>query len=523
MNPTSNLPGLTFALTLGLGALSLHAVDWPQYRGPFHDGSTTDAIRTNWSVQPPRVLWRRALEPGWSSPMVVGQRLYTQIQRTTAAGKREFCVALSAVTGQELWARDLDRAQYSDLAGYDDAFDGPRSTPSVDGAFVYVLTSYLKLYCLRADTGQQVWRRDFLAEFPGTSVIGWENAGSPLVIGDHLYLNANTSPQRLTAVRKSDGQTVWRQHDYGMTHATPVYAELAGVPQILFLTVNGLVSTDPGSGAELWRHAFTPAPTSTAATPVVFGNGVYSSAAYGKGAWFARVTKNGAAFSVNSTEFKAGSSYMNHWATPVAYQGFQYGIVERSGRSLACLDLTTRNNRWSTPNVGSGTVGFGSVIRADQVLLVLTEAGELVLVQPNPAAYTELGRFPALTRPDTEIQPLCWNHPTVVNGVVYARGSLEITALEVAPPRVPLPPLRLGATLTGTGGLSLRVTGVGAGLPADAAGRLAVERVQELPGVPGGWQRVPATFVVREGGLEAELETSPDAAYFRVLSDGGAQ
>ena len=158
------------------------AADWPQYRGPNHDGSSSEILRTDWAKTPPKVVWKKSISPAWSSITVSGGRAFTQVNRAVSGQKQELCVALNADTGAELWATALDKAAYPDAGT--GSTDGPRSTPSVDSDRVYVLTSYLRLFCLRADNGTVVWSRDFIAEFPGTAVIDWQNAASPLVIGD---------------------------------------------------------------------------------------------------------------------------------------------------------------------------------------------------------------------------------------------------------------------------------------------------------------------------------------------------
>ena len=159
----------------------------------------------------------------------------------------------------------------------------------MDGDRVYVLTSYLRLYCLRTDTGAVIWSRDFPAEL-GSIVISWENAASPLIVGDLILLNCNAVNQRLIAIRKSYGSTAWAKENDEMTHSTPVFSNLGGVPQVIFLTRAGLVSVVPETGNVLWRLAFTPSITATAASPLVVGEYVHAYAAYSAGTWMARVT-----------------------------------------------------------------------------------------------------------------------------------------------------------------------------------------------------------------------------------------
>src|SRR5690349_11144136 len=102
------------------------AIDWSQYSGPLGDNSSPETIRTNWTAQPPQVLWRKPIGPGWSSISVSNGRLFTQARRDT----REFCIALDATSGTELWARDVDLVQYTDISQTDARADGPRSTPT---------------------------------------------------------------------------------------------------------------------------------------------------------------------------------------------------------------------------------------------------------------------------------------------------------------------------------------------------------------------------------------------------------
>ena len=489
----------------------MRATDWPQYRGPDHDGSSPEPIRTDWSQKPPKVVWKKTVEPAWSSITVSGGRAFTQVNRRISGAQSEVCIALDAGTGRELWATPLDDAAYPH-AGTGNT-DGPRSTPSVDGDRVYVFTSYLKLFCLRAADGTVVWSRDFIAEFPGTEVISWQNAASPLVVGDLVFLNSNVANQRLMAVRKSDGVTVWKGQNDTMTHATPAYATLAGTPQVVFQTLRGLVGVAPETGAVLWRYSFSPSSTSTASTPVIADDYVYGSCAYSLGAWTARVTKTGDTFSLGQTDYKRSSSYQNHWATPVHHEGFLYSIIERTPKNMACFSLAGRTNRWTTATVGSGNPGFASMIKVGGKLLVLRESGELVLVEPNPAAYTEIARYQALAGTS-------WNHPAFSGGRIYARSDTQIVALDVAVATVPLPALTLAATLLPAGDqLRLEVAAQeGTPLEAVSAGRIELLVTTGLTDGALMWTPLGPVFTASNGKLQADLPLAADATtrFFRV-------
>ncbi|MSU35072.1 MAG: alcohol dehydrogenase [Pedosphaera sp.] len=481
-----------------------HAVDWPQYRGLNHDGSSSETLRTDWSKKPPSVVWKKTINPAWSSITVSGGRVFTQVNRLFSGEPREVCVALNADTGVELWATALDEAVYPHAGT--GSTDGPRSTPSVEGDRVYVFTSYLRLFCLCANTGDVVWNRDFISEFSGTDVIPWQNAASPLIVGDLIFLNSNVANQCLMAVRKSDGVTEWSGQTDTMTHATPVYATVAGTPQVVFQTLRGLVGVTPETGAVLWRYGFAPSSTSTASTPIVADDYVYGSSAYAKGAWTARVAKSGATFSVKQANYtQANSAYQNHWATPVHHEGFLYSIVERSSHSLACFSLAGRTNRWITSTVGSGSPGYASLIKVGGKLVILRESGELVLAEPNPVAYTEIARYQALTGTS-------WNHPAFSNGRIYARSNRQIVALDVAATVAPLPRLALTAVLLPSGDqMHLEIAAHDGSLlePSDA-GRIELLAAPSLADGTLAWGLLTASFTVNGGKLQADVPLPTD-------------
>ena len=234
---------------LGL-AFCCPGADWPQFRGPNHDGVATDHINPQWSGAVTTPLWLVPVPNSLCGFVVGGGRAFTQVTRNTIRVDKEVCVALSIADGSELWATVMEDANYPDgFVGYD---DGPRTTPSFDSGSVFVLTSYLKLYRLNATNGAVIWQKDLVALYGGT-VIRYQNAASPLIEGGLIYLNANCASSSLMALRTSDGSVAWRSQNEALTHSTPVLATLQGVRQVIFATGSGLVSLNPLTGAKLWR------------------------------------------------------------------------------------------------------------------------------------------------------------------------------------------------------------------------------------------------------------------------------
>jgi outer membrane protein assembly factor BamB len=491
----------------------LLALDWLQYLGPNGDNTTSELIRTNWSAQPPQELWRRSIGPGFGSMSVRGETVFTLLRRSAQGTDHEWCVALNANTGAELWAAELEIADYTQLSGYSQDMDGPRSTPTIDSDRVYVLTSHLKLVCLRADNGDRVWSRDFPSEL-GSDVIAWENSASPLLVGDMIFLNCNASGRRLLAVRKSDGSTVWSGQDDEMTHATPIFAKVADTRQVIFLTHDGLVSVVPEDGTVLWRLGFSPSSTSTAASPTVAGDRVWASAAYGSGAWAAKVAKTGSKWTAAQAWHQQGNAYQSHWSTPVLHNGFLYCIASPSSSQarLTCLDVSAGTNRWFQTKVGSDNIGFGSLIRTGDLLVVLTEAGELVLVKPDPAGYVEVARRKIL-------DAYCWNHVTLANGRIYARStsaSAEMVAVDVSLPTAAIPPFGVSAARSEAGaGLKLILRSVdGSSLDSGQAAQLQLLSTTNLALPVGQWSVVAQSFADTNGSWTAVVPFSSQPQQF---------
>ncbi len=494
-----------------------HAEDWGAFRGPAGDGATPEALRSNWDEIPPKVVWRVPMRNGFSSFTVSDGRAFTLVERRVGSSDQELCVALDAGTGKELWAGTIDTADQYDGTGISGA-GGPRSTPVFDGGRVYVLSAYLKLFCFEAATGAEVWSHDLISEYGSAEPISWQSSAAPIVEKDLVLIMGRVPGQNLMAFQKSNGALVWSRHSDGMTHSTPVVATLNGIRQVLFYTQSGLVSLDPQTGNVLWRHAFNYNGTSAAASPVLADDLIYCSRAYPGSTTSARAGaivvqlafKNGT-FST-STKWRKVNELMNHWATPIHHDGFLYGIYGQynSGGSsvdLKCVDVNTGTSQWTTSLSSEGSRS-GGIIKVRDKLLMLTEAGDLVLFEPTPSRFVQLARFTAL-------KGKCWNVPTVSNGRVYARSTTEAVCLDVAPPPAPARPLKTSISKAGDA-VELRVSNQDdSALDTAGASRIRILEALELA---GPWTRLLTEPTLANGVLKVQQPLPPGVGrrYFKA-------
>ncbi|QDT09840.1 PQQ-binding-like beta-propeller repeat protein [Stieleria marina] len=399
-------------------ATTVSAETWPQYRGIDGDGKSPETIgNSRWTSSAPKVLWKSPTPLGFSSFTIFDGRAFTVI----AKDGREQCLAMDAATGKEIWLAPLGSSEYKQGGGNAGAKDnkggdGPRSTPTTDGKHVYVYDSYMKLTCLDAKTGQQVWQRDIEAEHSGRN-IKWLNATSPVIDGDALYLAGGGAGESFLAINKNSGDVIWKSGDETMTHATPTLATIDGQKQLIYFMQSGLVSIDPANGKQLWKAVFKFS-VSTAASPVVEGNLVYCSAGYGVGAAVFRV--NGSS-EPDEVWFKP-NELMNHWSTPVVHDGHLYGLFEfkKYGTApLQCVELATGEIKWSQRGFGPG-----NCIKVGDKLVVLSDAGDVVLADAKPDGYNETGRIKA-------ISGKCWSTPAYSDGRIFVRSTQEAACLDV--------------------------------------------------------------------------------------------
>lgn len=410
------------AVLLAYGA---SAADWTQYRGPNHDGSSPEKISTEWPASGLHKIWTVPLNDGFSTFTVGGGKAFTLVTKEVEGADQEVCLALDAATGRELWSAPLGIAQYDGGGnkGTDDnnGGDGPRSTPTYDDGKVYTYSSRMVLKCMDASTGNQIWAHNVIREYAGRN-IHWESAASPLIDGDLVFVAGGGPGQALLAFNKRDGRAIWKGQSDLMTQSTPIAATILGQRQIIFYTQNGLVSVAPKTGAVLWRYPFR-YNTSAAISPVVWKDMVYVSAGYGVGSGVCRISKSAGGFAATELWYKPGKALVNHWSTPVCADGFLYGIYGQAqfGRApLQCVDLATGDVKWAQPGFGPG----GCTL-VNREVLVLSDAGDLVLVKATPAAYTEVARSHVLAGK-------CWNCASISNGRIYARSTRQGVSLDVS-------------------------------------------------------------------------------------------
>jgi outer membrane protein assembly factor BamB len=386
---------------------STHA-EWHQWRGPNRDGISVDTgIRQNWPAEGPKELWRIPLGEGFSSISISNGRAYTMY----AKGEDEIVVCLDAKTGKEIW-RYLDDYLFENRQGG----NGPRSTPTVDGDKVYVLSAYGRLVALDASTGTQLWDYDLTKAFE-SRMPQHGFATSPIVEGDLLLVEAGgTDGRAIIAFNKENGNIVWNAQNDGPAYSSPITVTTHDTRQTIFFTADGLVSVSPEDGGVYWRYTWHTSFDVNTATPIFISpDKIFISSGYDTGAAVVQIKESDGKFT--ACEVWRTRVMKNHFSSSVLHEGYLYGF---DNAILKCIDANTGEEQWKVRGFGKG-----SLVYADGHFIVLGESGNLALVEAAHTEYLEIAQTQVLNG-------RCWTPPTVSGGKLYLRNHEELVCLDLS-------------------------------------------------------------------------------------------
>jgi outer membrane protein assembly factor BamB len=377
-------------------------VEWPGFRGPDRDGLTRGIrIATDWSASPPVEMWRRSIGPGWSSFAVRGDLIYTQEQR----GDDEVVACYRASTGAPVWVH-RDPVRFFEA----NAGAGPRGTPTLSDGRVYTFGATGIVNALDDRDGAVLWSRNAAADTE-VEVPYWGFSSSPLVVGDVLIAAVYG---RLIGYDLATGKPRWLGPTGAGSYSSPQLATIDGIAQVVLMGGEGARSFSPADGKLLWEHRWRGLPiVQPAMTP---DGGLLISASSDSGTRRLAVEHGAAGWTVEERWTSTGlKPYFNDF---VVHEGHAFGF---DGRILACIDLQDGARKWKGGRYGNGQL---ILLPEQDLLLVLSDEGELALVKATPDQFTELARVPA-------IHGKTWNHPVLVGNVLLVRNGEEMAAFRL--------------------------------------------------------------------------------------------
>ncbi len=401
-----------FVAAVFCSALVASGEDWPQWRGPVrtgHAGSGSKPIKK--LEAEPKTVWRIKAGEGLASPVVAQGRAFLFDNQD---GK-ETLRAVQVANGQELWRTAIDDV-FKDSQGP----AGPRCTPVVDGSRVYVQSCRGELQCLNVADGKKLWSAHFTRDF-GATFIGEKGAahgaarhgnnGSPTLAGNSLYAQVgSTNGASVVCFDKMTGKVIWQSQNDVAGYAAPMVAKLAGMPQVVSFTADGVIGLREKNGNLLWRIPLKTAFSRHATTPVIHQDMVVVSS-HQVGLMGIRVSAAGA-----RQEWLSKPAAMN-FASPVAVGQYLYGLGPN--KNVLCVEIETGKILWSREGwwTTSADKAHGAFLVIGENVLTLTDSGTLILFAADPKECRELGRV--------QVCGANWCNPAYVDGKLFLRDGLR--------------------------------------------------------------------------------------------------
>ena len=397
--------------------------DWPQWRGPERNGASPETgLLKQWPAGGPKLLWPvNDIGDGYSTPVVVGSRIYVMSNRGM---ENEFVQALSTKDGKVIWTTRVGNVG---LPNQEPPYAKARSTPTVDGNFIYALGSDGDIACLELKTGKLRWSKNIRTEFggqPGT----WAYAESPLVDGDAVVVTPGGPTATMLALNKKTGALIWKSAIPGgdvAGYASAIVVQAAGRRQYVQLLSKGIVGVDAKTGQFLWRNPEAAKGPAQYFTPIARGDFVYGGA-LGVGGTMVRLKADGNGVTAESVYFNRGLP--NGIGGAVIVGDHIYG--SEAGQKLVAAEFTTGKVKWQAE-----TISWASIAAVDGMLYLHGINGDLALVEATPEGYREKGRFTPPAQPAKkkvgQFPEMAFAYPVIANGTLYIRDLGTMWAWDI--------------------------------------------------------------------------------------------
>ncbi len=393
--------------------------DYPRFLGGGYWAEAADTVvDSDWQSNPPELVWKQPIGAGWSAFAVVGDYAVTQEQR----GGDELVVCYRVADGDVVWTH-ADRARHdpSTMGGGLGGI-GPRATPTIHETRVYTMGATGIVNCLDARTGEVAWSHNLAEDFEIAPLL-WANAGSPLVVPDtNLVIvnggKANTANgHSLLAFDRDTGELVWQGGPQVTSYASPVYAVLAGEPQVIQVNESTVGGYRVSDGTALWQFEQPGSSSGNASCsqPIpLMDDRVLVSKGYGVVRRLVQIRQG------DDGKFTADVLWQERvlktkLSNLVIRDGYAYGLDHTL---LSCIEVDTGKRRWKKRR--SKGLGHGQIILVGDEIFALSETGEGVLIECTPTKYVELASLQMLTT-----DGITWNNPAVAGQFLLVRNNLE--------------------------------------------------------------------------------------------------
>ncbi len=388
------------------------ADEWNQFRGPNRDGKSTETgLLKSWPKNGPPMLWfHEGVGRGFSTVSISDGVIYT----TGMIDETGYLFAIHE-DGNLKW-----KIPYG--PEWVDPYPGTRTTPTIDGDRIYIMSGHGRLACFQKDKGDLIWKVDTLDKFQGDNIT-WGIAESVLIDGDKLYCTPGGQNATMVALNKFTGETLWTTNELSnlSAYCSPILVESSS-KRLLFSMVRDLfICVNSANGDVFWTIPHSTRNNIAAITPVIIPENRIYFTSHGTGGTMIQYQDD-------------GSEYTELW-TSNELDSLHGGIVSYApdGESLRLYGSDTRDY-WICQDAKNGKVlfkekiirGKGSITYADGMLYCYSEKGTLGLVKPTKEGMELVSSFVITMGNDQH-----WAYPVIHNGRLYIRHGNVLMVFDV--------------------------------------------------------------------------------------------
>lgn len=378
---------------------NLFCQDWPQFRGVGRDSKVTGFKAPKaWPAELKQV-WKINVGFGDATPALSGKKIYLAVRQNAD----EVILCLDAATGKELW-----RSAYPAPAvtGPASSHPGQRSTPAIsDGKIVTFGVSGI-LTCLDASTGKVLWKK----ENPENAVPQFFTGMSPLIADGLCIVHLGTKDRgQVVALDLATGLEKWKWEGDGPSYASPSLMTSGTDKNVVVQTEKNLLALSLSDGKLLWQ---VPTPVQqrfyNCTSPYINSDIIYYTG-QGSGTKAIQVIRQGDKYVTK--ELWSNSEIGAKWNTPVLKEGYLYGFTDQ--RRIYCIDAASGKTAWYDSVVNSD---FATIVDCGPVIIGLPSTGNLIVMKPDPKAYTEVAKYKVAETP-------VYAFPVISGNLIYIKES----------------------------------------------------------------------------------------------------
>jgi len=409
---------IVLLLPLVCGSGFAAAADWPTFRGAGRTAVAPDTdLLEAWPAAGPALVWETGgAGRGYASLAIAGERIFTLGDGlSTAEDKDEYLTCFDRATGRQLWKAKTGKP----WAEGPESWQSSRSTPTVDGDTVYVLTPHGQLVACATADGKERFRVDLKAQFGGKKGDSWGYSESVLIDENRLVCTPGGEQATMVALDKTTGKLIWScpmKGDRGAGHSSIVISSPKGRKVYVQTTAAGAFAVDAKTGAFQWAYPIDQT-TAVIPTPIVRDDLVFFSAGYKRGGALLRQMPGPDGVKVEEV-YGLNKDLANKHGGIVLVGDHLYGDSDDQGIPF-CAELMTGKIVWKKRGSGKGSA---TVMAADGHIYVRFSDGTLALAKADPADYEEVATFKI---PGSEGRP-SWAHMVILDGRLYLREQDRI-------------------------------------------------------------------------------------------------